>query len=217
MNINDFAEQFQNLDPDNVGNWPIVVRSVIVIVVCVAVGFAGYYFDTQHQQVELDKAVKKEESLKKDFEAKQKKASNLDAYKAQMKEMEDSFGTMLRQLPSKNEVAELLVDITQTGLANGLEFDMFKPNKELPKEFYAELPISIEVNGTYHALGEFASGVAALPRIVTIHNIVISAAKTGDDKLNMKATAKTYRYLDDEEIAAGLAAAKKSKKRRRKR
>lgn len=207
------GEQFSNLDPDNIGNWPILVRSLIIVVVCAAVLGAGYYFDTQDQQAELNRVVAEEDGLWRTFETKQKKAVNLGAYKEQMKEMEESFGTMLRQLPSKNEVADLLVDITQTGLASGLDFKLFKPVKESPKEFYAELPITVNVDGTYHSLGEFAGGVAALPRIVTLHNIKLKVSDKVTRKLTMEATAKTYRYLDDEEIAA--AGGKKKKKRRR--
>ena len=213
IDIEKIGDQFKNLDPENIGNWPILVRSLIVIVVCAAVLGAGYYFDTQAQQEELNRAVGQEAGLWSTFETKQKKAANLDAYKAQMKEMEESFGTMLRQLPSKNEVADLLVDITQTGLASGLEFNLFKPNKESPKEFYAELPITVNVDGTYHSLGEFAGGVAALPRIVTLHNIELKVADKVTKKLSMQATAKTYRYLDEEEMAA--AGGKKKKRRRR--
>ena len=213
IDIEKIGDQFKNLDPENIGNWPILVRSLIVIVVCAAVLGAGYYFDTQAQQEELNRAVGQEAGLWSTFETKQKKAANLDAYKAQMKEMEESFGTMLRQLPSKNEVADLLVDITQTGLASGLEFNLFKPNKESPKEFYAELPITVNVDGTYHSLGEFAGGVAALPRIVTLHNIELKVADKVTKKLSMQATAKTYRYLEEEEMAA--AGGKKKKRRRR--
>ncbi|MCW8829202.1 MAG: type 4a pilus biogenesis protein PilO [Gammaproteobacteria bacterium] len=209
IDLNNFADQFRNLDPDNIGNWPVLVRGLIVLIVAVAVLGAGYYFDTQNQLEVLARHESTENTLKKDFEKKQSKAVNLEAYQAQMVEMEESFGTMLRQLPSKTEVADLLVDITQTGLASGLEFDLFKPNNESPKEFYAELPISIEVNGGYHQLGAFVSGVAALPRIVTLHDIQIKAGKEG--QLKMAATAKTYRYLDEDELAAGRA----SKKRRR--
>jgi type IV pilus assembly protein PilO len=143
------------------------------------------------------------------LEQKQLKAANLADYKAQMIEMEESFGTMLRQLPSKNEVADLLVDITQTGLASGLEFELFKPDKERPKEFYAELPITVSVKGNYHNLGQFVGGVAALPRIVTIHDIQLKVSDNVTRRLTMTATAKTYRYLDDDEIAAGKPKAKK--------
>jgi len=207
IDINNISEQFSNLDPDNIGNWPILVRALIILACSVAVLGSVYYFDTQYQLEDLQKQKDEEIQLKATFEKKQSKAASLDAYKAQMKEMEDSFGTMLRQLPSKTEVADLLVDITQTGLASGLEFNLFQPKSEIPKEFYAELPIEIDVKGDYHELGQFVSGIAALPRIVTIHDISIKHenAKAGasSNQLSMTAVAKTYRYLDDEEIAAG--------------
>lgn len=212
IDFKDIGDQFSNLDPENIGNWPILVRSIIVLLVCAAVLGAGYYFDTQYQQEEFEKVVAQENGLWSTFESKQVKAASLDDYKAQMVEMEESFGTMLRQLPSKNEVADLLVDITQTGLASGLEFELFKPNKEQPKEFYAELPITVNVNGGYHNLGQFVSGVAALPRIVTIHDIQLKVSDPETRRLNMTATAKTYRYLDDDEIAAGKPKTRRKKK-----
>ncbi|MCW8918259.1 MAG: type 4a pilus biogenesis protein PilO [Gammaproteobacteria bacterium] len=212
VDFRSIGEQFSNLDPDNIGNWPILVRSMIVLLVCAAVLGGGYYFDTQHQQVELERVVAEEEGLWSTIEKKQLKAANLADYKAQMIEMEESFGTMLRQLPSKNEVADLLVDVTQTGLASGLEFELFKPNNEQPKEFYAVLPITVNVNGHYHNLGQFVSGVAALPRIVTIHDIQLKVTDPETRRLTMTATAKTYRYLDDDEIAAGKPKAKAGKK-----
>lgn len=212
MNVNEFVEQIQNLDPNNIGNWPVPVRVLIVLIVVVAVLVAGFYLDTEEQRMNLERAQKSELRFKSDFEKKQAKAANLEAYKAQMVEMEESFGTMLRQLPSKTEVADMLVDITQTGLASGLEFELFKPLAEVRKEFYAELPISIKVNGNYHNLGKFVSGMAALPRIVTLHDIKIDKGKTG--ALSMSATGKTYRYLDEDEIAAGKKRGKKGRRRR---
>jgi type IV pilus assembly protein PilO len=209
IDIKDIGEQFSNLDPENIGNWPILVRSLLVLLACAAVLGAGYYFDTQYQQEDFDRVVAEESGLWTTLESKQIKAASLADYKAQMIEMEESFGTMLRQLPSKNEVADLLVDITQTGLASGLEFDMFKPNNEIPKEFYAVLPITVNVNGNYHNLGQFVSGVAALPRIVTIHDISLKVSDKVTRRLNMTATAKTYRYLDDDELAAGKPKARK--------
>ncbi|SCZ66209.1 type IV pilus inner membrane component PilO [Thiohalomonas denitrificans] len=191
LNIN-----FNDLDLENVGNWPPLVKGISILILCILTLGAGYYFDTQHQWQELERVRAKESVLKKDFETKQAKAANLDAYKQQMQEMKESFGTMLRQLPSKTEVPDLLVDITQTGLATGLEFELFQPRAEAPKEFYAELPISLRVTGGYHKFGEFVSGIAALPRIVTLHDISISGS---DQSLVMNATAKTYRYLDEDE------------------
>lgn len=211
--------QFRNLDPNNIGSWPAVVRGALIGVVCLAVLGLGYWFDTQEQLAGLERARQAEHKLKQDFEAKQAKAVNLEAYRQQMVEIEESFGTMLRQLPSTTEVADLLIDITQTGLASGLEFDLFKPGNASPKEFYAELPIQIIVKGSYHSFGEFVSGVAALPRIVTLHDINIAkSTKEGaqSDALIMQAHAKTYHYLDEEEIAAAResqAAAKKKARR----
>lgn len=199
MEIN--LSDYRNLDPNNMGGWPKPARAGVILLICAAVLGLGYYFDTQEQQQQLEKVGKLETSLKEDFERKQAKAANLEAYKQQMQEMEESFGTMLRQLPSKTEVADLLVDITQTGLASGLNFSLFQPKNEIPREFYAELPITLEVAGDYHQFGEFVSGVAALPRIVTLHDITIKRDKEGSS-LSMQATAKTYRYLEEEEIVA---------------
>jgi type IV pilus assembly protein PilO len=201
------------LDFSNAGNWPLPVKLVAIILICAAVGFAGYWFDTKDQIKVLENAKSKEEELKKEFESKQAVAANLEAYKQQMKEMERSFGALLLQLPSKTEVAELLVDISREGLKAGLEFELFKPGAEISKDFYAEYPINLRVVGTYHQFGNFASGIAALPRIVTLHNLKIaqqSKGKKGENNsmLTMEATANTYRYLDQEELDAKKAASK---------
>lgn len=201
--------KLNELDFNDVGSWPMPVKIGAMILIGVSLMFGGYFFDTKHQLAELDTAKAKETELKADFETKAHKAINLELYKQQMAEMERSFGAMLRQLPSQTEVAELLADVSQTGLANGLEFDLFKPKDEVPAEFYAELPIQVKVTGVYHEFGAFVSAVAALPRIVTLHDISIAPAQgkevkdTGqrDDKgllLVMEATAKTYRYIEEE-------------------
>lgn len=194
-------EQFKNLDFNDAGSWPIPVKVVAIMVVCIAVLFAGYWFDTKNQLSELDGLKSKETELKQTFEQKQFRAVNVEEYKKQMAEMEQSFGTMLRQLPSKTEVAALLVDVSQAGVANGLSFELFKPAPEVPAEFYAELPINIKVTGNYHDFGKFVSDVAALPRIVTLNDIAI-APKDGKGKksnrLVMTATAKTFRYLEED-------------------
>lgn len=206
----------KSLDFHNIGGWPFPAKVALVAILCVGVLVAGYYADIKDQLKTLDGKKTEVTTLKTDFEKKQAKAASLDAYKAQMEEMKESFGTMLRQLPNKNEVADLLVDISQTGLASGLEFELFQPKPEIPKDFFAELPIMIKVTGSYHQVGEFVSGVAALPRIVTLHEIVVKP-KTGSaskkksdvaDLLEIQAVAKTYRYLDDEEVAALAAAAR---------
>lgn len=200
-----------DLDLSAIGSWPMAVKAGVIAVLCIGVLALGYFLHIKDMQTKLEQTRNKEVSLKADFEKKQAKAASLDAYKKQMEEMKVSFGTMLRQLPSKTEVEDLLIDISQTGLASGIEFDLFQPAKEKFIEFYAELPISIKMRGTYHEFGDFISGVAALPRIVTLHNIKITTAK-GSDELSMSLTAKTYRYLDEQEIASS---SKKRKKKRR--
>ena len=189
------ADDLKNLDPNNPGLWPLPVQIAAFAVVFILILFGGYKLDISKQLEEITKLESKEQELKNTYETKQKKVANLDKLKEQMKEMEQSFGDMLRQLPNRTEVDALIVDISQEGLSAGLEFDLFKPGGEQPSEFYAELPINISVRGEYHQLGEFVSGIAALPRIVTIHNITIS--KSGD-RLSMSAIAKTYRALDEE-------------------
>ncbi len=195
-------QELNELDLSNMGVWPMPVKIVLTLILAAAVGGAWYYLDTQEQLISLERVEKKEQELRGIFEQKQAKAVNLDAYKKQLEEMRQSFGAMLRQLPDKTEVAELLVDVSQTGLASGLEFELFQPSGEVPKEFYAELPIKLKVHGKYHEFGDFISGLAALPRIVTIHDVVITPAGSGRDAgeapLVLEATAKTYRYLDEE-------------------
>lgn len=193
MNLDELNE----LDLSEIADWPAAVKAVLVLVLCVGVATAWYFWDIEDQYKDLDKKVKTEQSLKEEFELKQARAANLNNYKVQLVEMEESFGAMLRQLPDKTEVADLLVDVSQTGLAAGLEFELFQPQGEVPKEFYAELPISIRVIGGYHEFGEFISGLAALPRIVTIHDVKIKP-RSGD-VLQLEATAKTYRYIDENE------------------
>jgi len=191
-----------DLDLANVARWPAAARAVVILFLMGGVIFLGYWFHTKDQLAELAKVEEREVGLKVIFETKAKQAVNLEAYEKQLEEMRESFGAMLRQLPNKTEVADLLVDVSQTGLASGLEFRLFQPRAEVPREFYAELPISIQVVGKYHEFGDFVSGVAGLPRIVTVHNV--SIAKGGKDSgglLTMNMTAKTYRYIDEEEAA----------------
>ncbi|NIN61209.1 MAG: type 4a pilus biogenesis protein PilO [Gammaproteobacteria bacterium] len=211
-------DDLQNLDFENIGDWPFSIKAVAASLVIVAIVGAGYWFDVKAQREELAVAERKEVELMESLERKQKKAANLDALKVQLEEIKQSFGDMLKQLPNKTEVAALLVDISQTGLAAGLEFELFKPENEQPAEFYAELPIKISVIGDYHQLGEFISGVASLPRIVTTHDISISRKKTKEETqaLQMQATAKTYRALDEEEFEEeARARSKKGRKGRR--
>ena len=190
--------QLNELDLSNIANWPLPARAFVIALIFVGVLGLGYWFDIKDQGIRLEKAEQEEQGLRTTFETKARKAANLVAYEQQLEEMKESFGAMLRQLPDKTEVAELLVDISQTGLASGLEFELFKPQNETPKDFYAELPISIRVKGNYHEFGSFISGVAALPRIVTVHDINITPDKDGRE-LTMDILAKTYRYLDEDE------------------
>lgn len=199
----DLAE-LRELDLNQPGRWPLVVKLAAMVIVFSLVLTAGWYFDWQQQWDQLDQARAHETELKKQFENKQRLAANLVAYQKQLKDMETSFGAMLRQLPSRAEVAKLLVDISQAGLASGLEFDLFKPLNPIRKDFYAELPVSIQVRGTYQEFAHFVSAVANLPRIVTLHNISISRDGSVHQKSNSKAgtplrmalSAKTYWYLE---------------------
>jgi type IV pilus assembly protein PilO len=197
-----------DLDLTNVARWPAAARAVVILFMMAGIIFLGYWFHTKDQLLELDKTVQLESDLKVLFEKKAEQATNLEAYEKQLEDMRESFGAMLRQLPNQTEVADLLVDISQTGLASGLEFELFKPRPENPKEFYAELPISIRVVGEYHEFGDFVSGVAALPRIVTLHDINISRIGENTPLLGMNLTAKTYRYLEQDEIDEAAGAKK---------
>jgi len=196
-----FFEQLRSLDPRDVGRWPLAVRGFFVVLAFVAVtGIGWYLFVWDDDRPVLQKAEQDELDLRAQFETKQQRAANLEAYKLQLGEMERSFGAMLRQLPGKTEVPNLLVDISQTGLAAGLQEKLFQPGAEKSNGFYAELPIHIRLVGSYHEFGSFVSGIAALPRIVTLHDISITPAdsKGGYDNLTMDVTAKTYRYIEDE-------------------
>ncbi len=196
-----------NWDISAAGTWPLPIKIIAVLLICIVVAGAGIYFDTTDMLAALETEEKKEQELRSSFEIKQKKVVNLKDYREQLEQIEASLSEMIRQMPTKAEVASLLVDITQTGLASGLKFILFKPEKEISKDFYIELPISIEVIGDYHELGLFVSGLASLPRIVTVHDVKISPNNENDDKLLMKATIKTYNE--------GSNIVKKKKKRRR--
>lgn len=186
-----------DLDFDNVGAWPIAIKVIIWALLISAVLAGGYYYHIKDMQLQLVNIEAEEERLKKDFEGKAFQAANLDAYKRQMEEMQESFGALVSQLPSDTEVPGLLEDITNKGLLNGLEINTIDLLAEQSKEFYIELPISITARGNYHDLGAFISGMAGLPRIVTLHDFSISAT-TVPGMLNLSLLAKTYRYKDEE-------------------
>jgi type IV pilus assembly protein PilO len=197
-----FLDELKSLDPRDPGRWPLVVRGFFVLVLfAICAGFFSYMFVWTQDRPVLQKAEADEADLRSQFENKQQRAANLDAYRSQLAEMERTFGAMLRQLPGKTEVPNLLVDISQTGLAAGLSEKLFQPGPEKSNGFYAELPIKIRLVGSYHQFGAFVSGIAALPRIVTLHDIQISpvSERSGNyDDLTMDVTAKTYRYIEDE-------------------
>jgi type IV pilus assembly protein PilO len=185
-----------DLDLDNVGSWPMPVKIVVWALLLILVLIAGYYWHIEGMQQQLGDAQAKELTLKQDFEKKAFQAANLEAYRQQMAEMEESFGALVSQLPSDTEVPGLLEDITNKGLLNGLSIQSIDLQPEVAKEFYVELPISISATGSYHDLGAFISGMAGLPRIVTLHDFQITADPKNANALDMKIIAKTYRYKD---------------------
>ncbi|PWB49202.1 MAG: pilus assembly protein PilO [Nitrosomonadales bacterium] len=208
MNLDDL----KTLNLKDVGAWPVLPKVAALAALLVAVIFAGYWFDWSVQLEQLETVRQEESKLRETFLSKKKQAINLDTYRQQLKEIDQSFGALLKQLPNKSEMDALLVDINQAGLGRGLEFELFKPAaNETASEFYAQLPVTIKVTGAYHDLGHFASDIAKMPRIVTLNDIKIEAAKDG--RLTMDAVAKTYRYLDEEEINAQKKAAADAKKK----
>jgi type IV pilus assembly protein PilO len=195
-----FIEELKTLDANDIGRWPFAFRAgVIAIVFVLVLGLGVYWTIIEDKAPQLTRAQAEEKTLRITFENKQRKAANYDAYKAQLAQMEQSFGTMLRQLPGKTEIPSLIVDISQTGLAAGLKEKLFQPQGEITRDFYAEKPITISLSGGYHEIANFVSGIASLPRIVTLHDINITPDDPNDfDSLTLQVTAKTYRYLEEE-------------------
>lgn len=207
LDFNAILEEWKHLDPKNIGNWPTAPKALVLLALFGALIFGGYMLDWSDQWVQLDAAKAKEETLKTAFMDKKRQAINLETYRQQLKDLEQAFGALLKQLPNKSEMDALLTDINQAGLGRGLEFELFKPEaKENFTEYYAELPITIRITGKYHDLGSFASDISQLPRIVTLNEIGITSGKDG--LLTMDAIAKTYRYLDEDEVASQRKAAK---------
>ena len=216
-----FFDDLRNLDRNNVGGWPKSVKTFFAVIIFIIIVAGGWYLWIRGQQEDLQKQQQKEEALKKEFATKQGKVVNLVAYRKQLEDMKEMLRTMLRQLPSKTEMPDLLVDISQTALAAGIVVDLFQPGGEIVKEFYAEKPIQLKMLGTYHQFGTFISGVASLPRVVilTMHDVSLKPAKGQSAQqlgaggmLTLEGTVKTYRYVDDEEAAAAQAAANPKKK-----
>ena len=211
MTLNDL----RRLDPKKIGSWPILPKVGVLFITLVLIIFASYWFDWKVQIERIDQEKLKEEGLRKSFLTKKSEAINLPAYQKQLEDIEKQFGALLKQLPGKSEMDALLTDINQAGLGRGLQFELFKPAvQETRRDFYAELPISIKVSGNYHDIGAFASDIGKLSRIVTLENIALASPGKGGG-LVLDATAKTFRYLDDEELAQqrrAATAAKKGKK-----
>ncbi|MBS3916562.1 MAG: type 4a pilus biogenesis protein PilO [Sulfuritalea sp.] len=194
------AEDFKSLDPKDIGTWPTLPRVTVLLGLFVAVLAGGWWFDWKAQLEELDGKRQQEDKYKNEFLDKKKQAVNLEEYRKQLADIDKTFGALLKQLPNKAEMEALLIDINQAGLGRGLQFELFKPGKEAAKDFYAELPIALKISGSYHDLGAFSADVAKLSRIVSLTNVALVPDKGG--LLKMDATAMTYRYLDEEELAA---------------
>jgi len=208
VNFNAILDEFKRTNWKDPGTWHAVPKTVVLLAILVAIPVAGYFGDTASQIEELEQMRNQETKLKEEYLNKKKQAINLDLHRQQLREIDTQFGALLRQLPNRSQMDALLVDINQAGLGRGLLFDLFRPApSEITREFYAERPISVKVVGTYHDMGAFASDVGQLPRIVTLNDVTITAGK--DNQLTMDATARTFRYLDDEELAAQRQAAKK--------
>ena len=199
-------EELQSLDWREPGRWPLPIRiGAVAIFLVLVTGLAGYFVVWSNEEPVLDQYQQEEQKLRQEFRTKHAKAVNLSIYKQQLADIERSFGALLRQLPGRTEVPNLLVEISQTGLGAGLQEKLFQPGEEVKKDFYAELPIKIRLSGSYHQFGQFVSDIAALPRIVTLHDVQITPdGKTGYDNLTLDLTAKTYRYLDPDEVSGGV-------------
>jgi type IV pilus assembly protein PilO len=211
VNFNALIEEFKRTNWKDPGTWHVAPKILVLLAVLVGLPVAGFFLDTQDQITELEKGAAEETKLKDDYLDKKKQAVNLDLHRQQLREIDTQFGALLRQLPNKSQMDALLVDINQAGLGRGLQFDLFRPaTAESQREFYAELPITVRVIGTYHDMGAFASDVGQLSRIVTLNDVSIATGKDG--VLSMDATARTFRYLDDEEVARQRQAAAAAKK-----
>lgn len=193
-------QDLRNIDLRTAGDWPVAGKVVALALLAVVIIWAGYYFVVSKTLVDLESRRQDEQQLRQQFVVKYRQAVNLEAYREQLVQLKESFAAMRRQLPDSNEIANLLVEITQAGLGRGLEFKLFQPGEPRPSGFYAEIPINIEVSGTYHQLGEFASDVASFPRIVTLHNLTMTPAGKDSDLLTMRGMAKTYQYQEEDEL-----------------
>lgn len=204
-------DDFRFLNPNDPGAWPLAPKISLLVGVFVVILAAGWWFVWDAQLLDLQTREQEEETLKQQYLDKKRQAVNLDLYTQQLAEIDRSFGALLKQLPNKSEIEALLIEVNQAGLGRGLQFELFRPGQEIVKDFYAELPISVKINGAYHDFGAFAADIARLPRIVTLNNIAITpSSATGG--LSLDATTKTFRYLDDEEVARQKKPAQGAKK-----
>jgi type IV pilus assembly protein PilO len=211
INLNAFVDEFKRTNWKDAGTWGAAPKIVVLLAILVGVPVAGFFVFNQGQIEELEAGQQKEVKLKEEYVNKKKQAINLDLHRQQLREIDTQFGALLKQLPNKSQMDALLVDINQAGLGRGLQFELFKPaGSEQRREFYAELPIDVRVTGTYHDMGAFASDVGQLSRIVTLKDVQIVASKDGN--LTMDAIARTFRYLDDDEVAAQRKGARKGAK-----
>lgn len=208
IDLRSIFRDFQDLNPKDVGTWPLAPRVTILLALFLLILLGGWWFFWDEQLVSLENKQQTELKLRDEFVAKKKLAVNLDLYVQRLNEIDRSFGTLLKQLPNKSEVEALLVEINQAGMGRGLQFELFKPGAEQVKDFYAELPINVRLTGSYHDFGAFAGDIGKLSRIVTLNNIAIAQGKDG---LVMDAITKTFRYLDEEELAAKRKAAQAAK------
>ncbi|WP_295006960.1 type 4a pilus biogenesis protein PilO [uncultured Dechloromonas sp.] len=200
IDFQSIADDFRFMNPNEPGSWPLIPKISVLLGLFVAIVAAGWWFVWNDQFVDLETKEREEQTLKQQFLDKKRQAVNLDLYVQQLAEIDRSFGALLKQLPDKSEIEALLIEINQAGLGRGLQFELFKPGQEQVKDFYAELPVTVKINGGYHDFGAFAADIAKLPRIVTLNNISIAPVKEGG-QLTLDATTKTFRYLDEEEIA----------------
>ena len=211
MNFQDILDDFRYLNPNDPGAWPLIPKIAVLLGLFAAILVAGWWFVWSDQLTELETKEREEETLRQQYLDKKRQAVNLDLYTQQLAEIDRSFGALLKQLPNKSEIEALLIEVNQAGLGRGLQFELFRPGQEQIKDFYAELPIAVKINGSYHDFGAFAADIAKLPRIVTLNNISITPVKEGGI-LSLDATTKTFRYLDEEEIAKQKKPAQGAKK-----
>ena len=211
IDFNSIADDFRFMNPNDPGGWPLVPKITVLVGLFALIIAAGWWFVWNDQFIDLETKEREEETLKQQFLDKKRQAVNLDLYVQQLAEIDRSFGALLKQLPDKSEIEALLIEINQAGLGRCLQFELFKPGQEQVKDFYAELPITVKINGGYHDFGAFAADIAKLPRIVTLNNIAITPVKEGG-QLSLDATTKTFRYLDEEEVSRQKKAQQGAKK-----